>query len=359
MSDLSSIPGIGKTSLELLEVAGFLNVESLSTASVDALSDELKRANDILKISKKTPSRKTVEGWIQSARKATGHTDEKPVEVPTMPVNYEGNPEVLEMLAIAPVAIPLPAKILVGGKLTVSDIPPAILLNRHAGDLEVRISDRERPQKSVPAVGEGRGRAPVPSGNVMVADAPTSRLDIDVSRVRSISEMGEGAKKLPVSRTSETDDRLTLLRTPREKTNRGKDPQSRRYIRGVLHTHPVGIAVGAAVTLLVMSVIPVAIVSGILLLLSDIYPANFPWVSKWILAFPLSLPVLGLIYLIWGMPGRCRICGQRLFFPRNCLKNAKAHHIFGLGYIIPLCIHIMLFRWFRCTYCATPIRLKK
>jgi hypothetical protein len=359
MSDLNTIPGIGKTSIELLEVAGFLNVESLSTASVDALSDELKRANTILKISGKTPSRKTVESWIQSARKAAGHADEKPVEVPTMPVNYEGNPEVLEMLAIAPVAIPLPAKILLANKLTVGDIPPGILLSRHAGDLEVRIGDRETPRKPVRPMTETRGRQPFATGNVTVSEPSGSRLDIDVSRVKSISEMGESVKKRPTSRTSESEDRVALLRTPREKTNRGKDPQSRRYIRGVLHTHPVGIAMGALVTLCVLVMMPVAILSGILLLLSDMYPASYPWVSKWFLVFPAALPIFGLIYLIWGIPGRCRICGQRLFFPRNCLKNAKAHHLTGLGYIVPLCLHILLFRWFRCTYCATPIRLKK
>jgi hypothetical protein len=30
-----------------------------------------------------------------------------------------------------------------------------------------------------------------------------------------------------------------------------------------------------------------------------------------------------------------------------------------IGYIFPLCVHIILFRWFRCTHCGTPIRLKE
>ncbi|HEX7262157.1 MAG TPA: hypothetical protein VF258_10110, partial [Luteolibacter sp.] len=104
---------------------------------------------------------------------------------------------------------------------------------------------------------------------------------------------------------------------------------------------------------------PLAILSaGLLLLLSEM-PAHFGWVPEWLLAFPLALPVLGIAYLIWGMHGSCRVCGQKLFVPRMCLKNSKAHQIRGLGHIVPVCLHILLFKWFRCTYCGTPIRLKK
>ncbi len=118
-------------------------------------------------------------------------------------------------------------------------------------------------------------------------------------------------------------------------------------------------AIGAMITLVIMVMLPTGIVSAALLLLSSEMPEKFEWVPKWLLVFPLSLPILGLIYLIWGARGSCRICGQKLFVPRMCLKNTKAHHIRGLGHIVPLCFHILLFKWFRCTYCGTPVRLKK
>jgi hypothetical protein len=41
------------------------------------------------------------------------------------------------------------------------------------------------------------------------------------------------------------------------------------------------------------------------------------------------------------------------------LKNRKAHHIPVLGYVFAVAVHIVLFRWFRCTYCGTPVRLKE
>jgi hypothetical protein len=155
-------------------------------------------------------------------------------------------------------------------------------------------------------------------------------------------------------------DRIALIRAPRAETNRGRDPESRTYIRGVLHTHPGQMLMGALVTLLLMIDLPLAVLSAILLLLSDQKPETFSWVPKWFLVFPLALPLIGLTFLILGVAGgKCRICTQRQFVPRACRKNAKAHHVPLIGYIIPTALHMLVFCWFRCTYCGTPVRLKE
>ncbi len=355
MSNLSSIPGIGKSSLELLEAAGFADAESLAKAGVDELAKELERANGILQIAKKAPARANVEKWIASARDMTGVSEDIVTPV-AMPVNYEDSASVAKMLNDAPFAIPLPAKLLMDQKLAVGDIPPGILLNRYSGDLEVRVEDR------VPAPKHGRPAVPSSAvrlaDNVRFADSAPSRLEIDTARVKPIDALAGPAPRTKTSKASD-DDRVALIRAPRVETNKGRNPSSRLYIRGVLHSHPFSIAIGAFITLVLTVMLPAGIISAALLLLSSEMPEKFDWVPKWLLAFPLALPVLGLIYLIWGARGSCRICGQKLFVPRMCLKNTKAHHIRGLGHIIPLCFHILLFKWFRCTYCGTPVRLKK
>jgi hypothetical protein len=117
--------------------------------------------------------------------------------------------------------------------------------------------------------------------------------------------------------------------------------------------------VGAVATLILAVMLPVGIISSSLSLLSRELPSTFGWVPEWLLVLPLSLPVLGVMYLIWGLQGSCRICGQKLFIPRMCLKNSKAHRFPGLGHIVPVCFHMLVFKWFRCTYCGTPVRLKK
>lgn len=350
MTNLASIPGIGKASLELLEAAGFPDAESLAKAGVEELAMELERANNILQIAKRAPARANVEKWISSARTLTGAVGDT-APVVTMPVNYEDSPQVVTLLGDAPFAIPLPAKLLMEHKIPVGEIPPAILLNRYSGDLEVRVEDR------VPA--PKHGRPSVPISNIRIAETNTTKLDIDTSKIRSTDVLSGSAPRSATKNAANDDDRVALIRGPREKTNKGRSPQSRRYIRGVLHSHPVSISIGALVTLILAVMLPAGIISAALLLLSSELPVRFGWVPKWLLVFPCALPIIGFAYLVWGVRGTCRICGQKQFVPRMCLKNSKAHHILGLGYIIPVSLHILLFRWFRCTYCGTPVRLKK
>lgn len=377
MAKITTIPGIGKSTQELLEVAGFLDVHALANAGVDELVAALDKANEILKISKRTPPRSSVEKWVEAARKIAG-VSAVPAEqeAPSrMPVNYEANAEVAQMLENSPCAIPLPTKVMVENKLAVSDIPAAILLNRYSGDLEVRVSDRgpapESSNKARPspeptatpqAVAQPEAaevERPSPSGAIQ-RTGPESRLDIDTSRVKTFEEFSSQPKqRQPRKKTQQETDRVALLRAPREETNRGKNPNSRFYIKGVLHTHPLGLAFGAIVTLLLFLILPAAVVSAGLLFVTDQFPGTLPWVPKWLIVFPAALPVLAFLYLIFGVGGKCRICGQRLFWPRHCRKNSKAHHVPGIGHIIPTALHMLTFKWFRCIYCGTPVRLKK
>jgi Domain of unknown function (DUF4332) len=351
MTNLKKIPGIGNVTLELLKAAGFPDAESLAKAGVDELARELERANKILQISKRPLPRSNIEKWISTARDLTGTGREVAAEEFQMPINHELSPQVISMLAAAPFAIPLPARLLVGQQLAVGDIPAAILLNRYSGDLDVRIDERVPAPKPV--------RHSSGTGNVIIADTSATRVEIDNSRIKSTDAFSGAVQRNLTAKSEMDNDRVALIRGPRLETNQGRDPNSRAYIRGVLHSHPVSMSFGAAITLIIMTLLPIGIVSAALLLLSQEMPTHFSWVPKWVLAFPVSLPVFGIAYAIWGLGCGCRICGQKIFIPRMCLKNSKAHHIRGLGYIIPVCLHILLFKWFRCTYCGTPVRLKK
>jgi Domain of unknown function (DUF4332) len=350
MADLLSIPGLGKTSLELLEAAGFHDVDALSRVGAEDLVRELERANSILGISKRAPGRAVVAKWIATAREQAGLRQE-PAGPSLVPVDYEKTPQVISMLSASPFAIPLPARLLVENQLGVSDIPAGILLNRYSGDLDVRVDER-LPKNRQP-------KPPASSGYVQLADSASQKLEIDTSRIKSINDMDDALPRMAAVKTSPANDRVALIRAPRSDTNRGRSPESRWYIRGVLHSHPVSIYVGAFFTLLLMVLLPVAILSGLLLLASAELPGPFAWVPPWLLWFPATLPLFGIAWVIWGLHGSCRICGQKLFMHRSHLKNAKAHRVRGLGYIIPLCFQILLFRWFRCTHCGTPVRLKE
>jgi hypothetical protein len=366
MTDLKNITGISDAAHELLEAAGIHDLRTLAKAEVAGLVGELERANRILQLARHTPTKSNVEQWIEAARESLGmeEVEEPAAPTPPPPVDFEATGQVSELLATAPFAIPLPARQLIDHRLAVSDIPAAILLNRYSGDLEIRVADRKGPRAIPRAPIRAKGRS-VGASYVQLSEPAPPRLGFDPSRLRSITEMEPAGPRIPAAIPEQPDgeapetDRVALIRAPLEKTNRGRNPQSKLYIRGVLHTHPLGMAFGALITLAMAVLLVPAVAASALLLLSDVYPEQFFWVSPWLLVLPCSLPVVGVLYLIYGVKGKCRICNQRQFFPRACRKNSKAHHIPGLGYIVPVCLHMLLFRWFRCTYCGTPVRLKK
>lgn len=354
MSTLNQILEIDEASLRLLEAAGIGSAEQLAAQDTDHLVSELNRASDLLLLAKHAPGSAAVSKWIILAKELVGEqpADPEPKSPPVSapPVNHEANADVAEMLSHSPFAIPLPGKIMMEKGLRVSDVPAGLLLNRYSGDIDFRIGDLSASKVSVPSRRVG---------NVELHSRPTSRRDFDATTANAMTPSTNGGKRVPISKIGHEEDRVALIRAPREETNRGKDPESRRYVRGVLHTFPWSLRLGAFFTLLLGFNLPMAIVSGLLLLASREYPEKFPWVPEWILGFPIALPLTGLGYLIWGMSGKCRICTHKLFAHNGALKHIKSHRFPGMGFVIPLCLHLLTFSWFRCSSCGTPIRLKK
>ncbi|MFT3992599.1 MAG: DUF4332 domain-containing protein [Luteolibacter sp.] len=354
MTPLSSISGIGKNNLELLEVAGFSDLETLSRVDAAALVAELVKANEVLRISKRPPSLKQVACWIEAAR-AHGEGTSAVETAPVAPINYEARADVAAMIADAPLAIPLPARQFMEAGVAVSEIPPAIFLNHYKGDLEVRV-ERE-------VAGEdGTASDTSLSGKIApheFSPAGAGKIGIDVSRLRSTSALNESGVMQVIPAHAPSADHRSLMKAPRESTNCGKSPKSRWFIRGVLANERFSLRLAALLTITVYLLVVASVISVGLLMLSDMKPESFGWVSRWLLVFPALLPPLGILYLFFAPRCSCQICRQKLFWPRHCIKNSKAHHVKGLGYIFPLCFHLLVFRWFRCTYCGTPLRLKE
>lgn len=370
MAALKDIPGIGNASLELLDAAGIRNSKHLSEQQLDMLYAEILKANEALSLVKRTPGKTTVEKWIvaaqeieaieNSALEGESESEEagakragmKKAQQPIAPpVNYENRPEVAEMLEHAPCAIPLPGKIMMEKKLRVGDIPAGLLLNRYSGDLDVRIENPELEKRGVPSrkVSQYTSTIEAQSGDAV----------FDEGAVKPMQSQKKGRRIAKSRKEDHEMDRVALIRAPLEKTNRGKNPASRRYVRGVLHTHPIGLRIGALSTLVLLVMLPLAVISAFLLLGSREMPDSLPWVPRWIIAFPIALPIIGILYFIWGFNGKCRICTQKIFVHKAALKHIKAHRLPGLGYVFPLCIHLLTFNWFRCSSCGTPVRLKK
>ncbi|BCX50150.1 ferredoxin [Haloferula helveola] len=397
MVAFKSIEGIEDGEIELLEAAGFSDVRELATVEPEALHAELVKANSVLGLLDAAPGIESVRAWVGFSRQTTeGNTvapqsavagpavvsigvvqeasvevDEvaeaeaveesepvvEPEPVPQGPVNFEADPDVQDMLDRAPVALPIPNRLLMEQGIRPSEIEPAEVLNRAVSDLEVAVASNSK--KPAPgSIGKPRGKA---GGLKQVADFRSgTRLGIDSARVRSIDDVRDEPLAEP-SKTEQApvDERVRLIRTARESTNRGKDPNSRWFIRGVLHDRPFLVWFGCVIFILFQLAVPLGLVAAPLLMLSD-HPSNsFAWVPSWVIAFPIAIPVFGLLYFAVSCRVKCRVCGQKVLMPRKCLKNRKAHHIPGIGYILPLAVHTILFRWFNCTFCGTSVRIKE
>ena len=347
MIRIGRIDGIDEDSLALLEAAGFQNAASLARITPIALQQELAGANRLLRIVASVPEPSILRQWIDKARELSGVGE----MVPEAPAAHAADvrPIALEVLEAAPVAVPLPARMLVEKNLSVDDVPSAVQLNNDTSHLDRQSAARSRTTSANVTIG---------SEFVKLSKTAGARLEIDAARLRSTEDYTDPSAPAVEPQTDDVD-HLELLRAPRKETNKGRNPRSRRYVRGILHRTPVRIYCGAWATLLLMLIIPLAAVSAFLLLASSNLPKFFSWVPVWLIAFPLLLPLIGLFYAVFGNSSSCRVCCQKLFVSRPHLKNSGAHHVKMLGYILPLCIHIILFRWFRCTHCGTPIRLKE
>lgn len=136
-----------------------------------------------------------------------------------------------------------------------------------------------------------------------------------------------------------------------EKTNRGISPNSRRFVRGVLHHTPRQVILAAFFAL----TIRLAVVAGVITMALFV----FGLVEKDALWGLLAIPLLGLGYLATLRKARCRVCGVQEFVPSGARKHIKTHRILFLGPIGSTAVHVLIFKWFHCMFCGTAIRVKK
>lgn len=363
MSLLKTELNLPPKAIQLLDAVGHADVELLAQADAAILREQMVVANAEHGIYKKLPGLNQIDAWIAAARTHAAASAElkndTPAALEEAPlVNFENDPDVVEMIGLAPLALPLPGKMLAAKQVPVQEIPIAVLLTSARGDVSIRVgtkSPEKRQEKTVI-------KTPAASGSyVNTISFGQKKEEVKLNRIRSTDEFTDPEKRKQdlEEQKARNEERLSLLRTALPGTNQGVSPRSRRYVRGVLHTHPGQVWWGALITLALHFLLPAGIFAAFALLLKDNGSRLFAWVPDWFLALPLSVFVFGLLYLVISFHASCRICGQKCFVPKKCLKSNKAHHLPLLGYVFSVALHIVLFRWFRCSFCGTPVRLKQ
>ncbi|MBT8043731.1 MAG: hypothetical protein KJO79_02170 [Verrucomicrobiae bacterium] len=376
MSQLEDINTLPTEAVELLEAVGYLNSHDLQQADAEELSAELTKANDVFSIMLDTPSAEVVEEWKnivaahnpshppketskQDAVSVDGEGEESDpvapedgevneqdeeedeendahaIDLDPALVNFEEDPEVQEMLQISPEAVQLDPSLIRRHKLAVADIPEGILLTQCQGEVEINVMTTARLAKA------------------QRRESELKRTGLMVSRIRDFDAANSGEhhvkpleKGKPREAVAASDD-----------LNVGVNPDSRRFVRGVLHPDPMSVRISAFFSVLVELMLVGNLIGIPWLLIHEHLSGNSMF--WWVIGLSSGLLLSALCYAFWGISARCRVCGQRQFAPKKCLKNKKAHHIPVIGYIFPTALHAMFFKWFYCTYCGTAVRLKK
>ncbi len=227
----------------------------------------------------------------------------------------------------------------------VSDIPEAIVVSHKGrqaagGSQKMRTIGGDLPQPKVP---EPRRVTEV---ETRAEDLPSA---LDTSRITSMEDYNEGRTKVaPLKRTVVRDgDRG--LETP--KFFDGKLPRS--VERGVLHPQP-GRLVWTAVMLLCAKLLTIAVVITLPILAiidgRELIPKAMPLLVAFV--------VVGFLFISSANRARCRVCSCHFFYVRHCHKHKSSHKIPLVGRASTAALHLLLFKWMRCMYCGTAIRLR-
>lgn len=313
---------MGASDADLLIAAGFDSLQDIAGADAGQLQRELTKANRFLGICDNEPSLEQVTGWISRSRQCLHQTetDHEVVEVSASTRENEGgleaaavyflNPEDLEEMGLGP-----------------WQFPAARLSNsRHESPVEPRQGLRNTLKRGARGAG--------------INEEKLKRIGEDPSLEK------KAQRSLPAANSK-------IKVAPKPETNLGRDGKSRWYIRGVLYPEGFSLWMAAFVVLMCVSLIPLSLVATYFLVFEELAGKIF------LLLVPASLLIFGAYYLGFATKKKCRVCSQRFFVPKSCLKNKKAHRLPLLGYVISVALHMLIFRWFRCAYCGTSIRLKE
>ncbi|MGJ8678585.1 MAG: hypothetical protein ACSHX0_13810 [Akkermansiaceae bacterium] len=339
--ELTTIKSIPKYGIELLEAIGCLHLESLAKKEPVSLLNELLKANELLSITSRKLEPEKIQNWITAAQKQTAKLADKAEEKevasekePTENVNLEEQQAIIDCLKRAPQAELLNMKLVKDAKLSVSDIAEGILLSNCDEEQYVQTKDGRTSLK-----------------NILRKNRKVSKQNIGSFRDFD-SLLSDNHPVAPLSKGAHS-----AINASSDGLNRNVPPSSRRFIKGVLHANPERLRRSAIVLILLQFAVATNIfgIPYFIIAASSTDTIRIDIILSLIFFVFLAF----MAYLIWGSQGSCRVCGQKQFIPKHCIKHKKAHHTKLFGYMLPTAIQLIVFKWFYCIFCGTAIRLKK
>ncbi len=407
MKSLQDIAKIDPKAHELLEAAGYIDVAALKGLSLNEITDEVIKANHALEILEIDPTPTVVKQWLDPIK---GEISDL---VDLDDSGVEASKVTSKDLLAASFAIPLSAPFIEKNEINVDDLiggnvrmlcddftigtsdyevekkeipseplkvevdeielEPAHVIQNINEDITVKAETVEEVRSSINTeipLDELDGLLPMPVrprqkseeasdintlfDNVSELDGGKVHIDkgdarINKSNILTMDVFREkGSRIEPLKNTASGD----LTRSTRRETNAGVDPSSKRFIRGVLHKR----AGSFMFSLFAYLTFILCVIAGFSLpLLALIDKEKYGWAM-----FAPVLVIIGiLIYFMFTGRASCPICNQKQFAPKNCLKHRDAHRFPIIGYMLPTALHVIFFKWFKCIFCGTSVRLKE
>lgn len=368
MAEFSDIKDLHPDALTLLESSDFLDTDDLNNRHISIITRALDKTNKNIHSYNTTITDDIVLEWLKPMIEQDG------VKIFTSQLIDDQDLVTYEDLTTSAFCVPVSDLFAKEHRINVKTLPKAALKftseenlsdalmprslkrnksldNQLSLDDEVPIPAPSSASASV-AAKSNKPETPAAAATTTQEPIPTAANAAQASK-KKLRHMSDLQNEKP-KRASDSDSsaRHDIRRSALAETNEGVPVHSRRFVRGVLSNFPKGTFYGALSLLFLQLSILVATVCIILLILSPEKYAYCKWLA---LLCPLAL----VLYVLVAPRASCPVCRQKQFLPKNCKKHGNAHFSAPLGYMTPTALHTIIFKWFRCIYCGTPIRIKK
>lgn len=325
---LEQIPSLSTEHAGLLRACGISDAAVLSTCDADELRLKLEYAGWQAGLRHRVPSVEAIRGWIVASEMLLEAGQDAALPSPAINGVREAY--------VAPKRPPAPPAGTPAGAWT----PPGLRVAKEVAGVEPAADMESMAQQSAEA------------------DTRVWR-KVNPSKFRTIEDYNEKPAEPLLRVAAETGQPVNIPERaiPRISGSESKAP-SRFVVRGVVHPMGTAVWIGALLSILWRLGLLATLIWIPFFFMKEDLQTNLAQHRMEALCVLGGLALLGVGQL-WAMKLRCRVCSCHLYYSRRTIKNKKSHNIPGTGKVFSLSLHLLIFRWFRCMYCGTAIRLSE
>ena len=174
---------------------------------------------------------------------------------------------------------------------------------------------------------------------------------LDKSSIASVEDYREGKTKVTPLEGRRVGARTGLEDSPSFLSGRF----ARFQDRGLPYPQPGKLVF----TSLLVLITRLSLITTLVILPLSLYIGSTEFGLWVVLPVVASFLFLCVMHFIATHQTRCRVCSCHFYRAQRCKKHRLAHKLPLLGYAFGGATHLLLFRWMRCMYCGTAIRLRQ